>query len=734
MSNCKNSTFVLFFLSTFIFCQDNNHGLTVDWIHTDEAKAMSAVHRYVWLDNNTAILYDPSKPLKERDFKVLDPKKPNVLTPLFNVKKAVESLNEILDDKLDGLDWPISFDSKGEKALYNFKGDIFLLDIKTSVFKKITNTLEEEKSPRLSPDGKRIAYVRKNDLIAYSILNNREKTLTKSGSETLLNGTLSWVYWEEIFGRQDIGFWWSNDSKYIAFLETDESMVTKMHYVDFKPQEPKLITQRYPKTGTNNPMVRLGIIDIKRKKTKWVQLEPYEYICRVKWHPDNTRLFVQTMSRDQRELDAFYVNRKSGKMLKKIFTEKDSAWVNINDDLYFLENGTFIWQSERDGFAHLYRFKDSGELVNQITKGKWALRSSGGPFWLRQSVQAINEKIGKIYFTAMKESSVERHLYSVDLAGKNIEKISKEKGVHSIGCSPNGEYYFDKFSDSSTPPMLSLHSISGEVVKIIDKPKLSLIIDMELQTPELFTIPTSDGFPMPAQILKPADFDETKEYPLIYHVYGGPSAPTVFDSWQGSSLLYDNILLRNGYLVVRFDHRSATAISKTLENRVHLMISGPIEMEDIVDGIRWLKSKDFVDPKRVGIWGWSGGGSFTLNAMTNTPEFKAGISGAPVTDWHYYDTKWGEFAMKRPQDNPEGYEKTSFVKSAKNLKGRLLLIHGTYDDNVHPQNSWHFIDELIKHDIMFDMMFYPMRMHGFKDKPAQIHRQKKMIEFWKNYL
>ena len=184
----------------------------------------------------------------------------------------------------------------------------------------------------------------------------------------------------------------------------------------------------------------------------------------------------------------------------------------------------------------------------------------------------------------MKESSVERHLYSVDLAGKNIKKISKEKGVHSIGCSPNGEYYFDKFSDSKTPPKLSLYKISGEVVKVIDKPQLDLIVDMELQTPELFTILTRDGFPMPAQILKPADFDETNEYPLIYHVYGGPSAPTVFNSWQGSSLFYDNILLRNGYLVVRFDHRSATAISKTLENRVNFMISGPIEMEDIVDG------------------------------------------------------------------------------------------------------------------------------------------------------
>ena len=618
--------------------------------------------------------------------------------------------------------------------MYIFNGDIFILDIKTSSFRQITNSIQEEKSARFSPDGQHIAYVRENNLFTYSFLTNRETILTKTGSETLLNGTLSWVYWEEIFGRQDIGFWWSHDSKHIAFLETDESMVTKMHYVDFKPQEPSLITQRYPKTGTKNPLVRVGLIDIKRKRTKWVQLEPYEYICRVKWHPDNSRLFIQAMSRDQRKLDAFYVKRKTGKVLKKVFTETDSAWVNINDDLYFLKNGKFIWQSERDGFAHLYRFKDNGELINQVTKGEWALRSSGGPFWLRQSVQNINEIKGKIYFTAMKESSVERHLYRSDLSGNDLKKISKKTGVHSISCSPNGEYYLDKFSDSNTPPNLSLYNIEGELIKVIDESQIELVSKINLQTPEIFTIPTKDGFPMPAQILKPYNFDDKKKYPLIYHIYGGPSAPTVFNGWQGPSLLYDNILLQNGYIVVRFDHRSATAISKKLENRVHLMISGPIEMEDIVDGIQWLKSKDYVDEDRVGIWGWSGGGSFTLNAMTNTPEFKAGISGAPVTDWRYYDTKWGEFAMKRPQDNPVGYDKTSFVKTAKNLEGRLLLIHGTYDDNVHPQNSWHFIDELIKHDIMFDMMFYPMRMHGFKDTPAQIHRQKKMIEFWRNYL
>ena len=279
-----------------------------------------------------------------------------------------------------------------------------------------------------------------------------------------------------------------------------------------------------------------------------------------------------------------------------------------------------------------------------------------------------------------------------------------------------------------------LYDRNGVQLQIISKPRPELLEGLNLQTPELFTIPTMDGFPMPAQILKPGNFNSNKNYPLIFHIYGGPSAPTVYNRWQGTSLFFDNMLLERGYLVVRFDHRYATAISKKLENRLTLMVSGPTEIVDIVDGVRWLKSQTYVDSNRVGIWGWSGGGSFTLNSMTNTKEFKAGISVAPVTDWHYYDTKWAEFAMKRPQDNPNGYERTSFVKTAKNLHGRLLLVHGTYDDNVHPQNSWHFIDELVKENIMFDMMFYPMRKHGIADDPARIHLFNKMIEFWLEYL
>ena len=507
-----------------------------------------------------------------------------------------------------------------------------------------------------------------------------------------------------------------------------------MHYVDFKPAEPRLITQRYPKAGTDNPIVRVGVMEISYPRIKWVKLDPYEYICRVKWHPDNKRFSVQTMNRAQTELNLFFIDRKTGKNLGQVLTETDEGWVNINDDLYFLESGDFLWQSERDGYAHLYRFDDDGNLVNQVTKGPWALRSSGGPFWLRQSVVNIDEKNSHVYFTALEKSSVERHLYRIQFNGRSMERITKDDGVHKIGFSPNGNYYFDTYSNINTLPTLVLHSRDGEQLHVISKPRPELLEGMNLQTPELFTIPTSDGFPMPAQILKPRNFNPGKKYPLIFHIYGGPSAPTVFDRWQGTSLFFDNMLLERGYLVVRFDHRYATAISKELENRLTLMVSGPTEIVDIVDGVRWLKSQTYVDSDRVGIWGWSGGGSFTLNSMTNTKEFKAGISVAPVTDWHYYDTKWAEFAMKQPQDNPDGYERTSFVKTAKNLHGRLLLVHGTYDDNVHPQNSWHFIDELIKENIMFDMMFYPMRKHGIADDPARIHLFNKMIEFWLEYL
>ena len=727
-------TLLLFICACGDSADDNR--ITVEWIYSDTAKAIAAVHKYQWLEDNTAILFDTRLEKKERTFLKLDPQTQSELGPAVDREKALASLQEYLgkEDSTEYLEWPLSFDPYGNYAVYLYKKDIFLLDLAASEFRRLTQTETAEKAPRFSPDGSRLAFVRENDLYIYDLAANREKRLTSDGSDTILNGTVSWVYWEEIFGRRDIGYWWSEDSKALVFLQTDESAVTKMHYVDFKPAVPRLITQRYPKAGTDNPVVKVGLMEIDSPQIKWIKLEPYEYICRVKWHQDNQWFSVQTMNRAQTELNLFYIDRNTGKNLGKVLTETDTGWVNINDDLYFLESGNFLWQSERDGYAHLYQFNKNGSLVGQVTKGSWALRSSGGPFWLRQSVVNIDEEHSQVYFTSLEKSSIERHLYRIGLDGSGLQRITREEGVHKVSFSPDGKYYFDTYSNINTLPALALYSRDGERLTVIAEPRPELLEELQLQTPELFTIPTTDGFLMPAQILKPKDFNPGKKYPLIFNIYGGPSAPTVFNRWQGLSLFFDNMLLNRGYLVVKFDHRSATAISKKLENRLLKMASGPREIVDIVDGIRWLKSQPYVDPNRVGIWGWSGGGSFTLNSMTNTREFKAGISVAPVTDWHYYDTKWAEFTMKRPQDNPEGYEKTSFVKTAKNLHGRLLLVHGTYDDNVHPQNSWHFIDELVKENIMFDMMFYPMRKHGIADDPAKIHLYNKMLEFWQEYL
>ena len=704
----------------------------IKWLYSDEGRSVGAVYKTAWIDENKLYLMDMRKPKEDRTLLQMTPENSNDITSIIDPKKISKNILNAVgrSDTMMYLEWPSSFSSSGEHGLYLFEDDIYLLDIQNQNYRRITDTVSEEKAARFSPDGKKISFVRDNDIYVYDLSTKREKRITFNGSETNLNGTLSWVYWEEIFGRQDIGYWWSDDSKALAFLNTDESQVTKMHYVHWKPAEPELITQRYPKAGTKNPMVKLGIIELENLKLKWVDLGPYEYLCRVKWLPGSERLSVQTMNRAQTELNLFFVDRFSGKNVKKILTESDTGWVNITDDLYFLDE-SFIWQSERNGFAHLYQFSYDGKLLSQITDGNWALRSSGGTFWMRQSVVSIDEENKKVYYTAMKESSIERHLYSSSFNGKSLEKISGPSGVHKIYFNEPGSMYLDVYSDSDSPPTLAIHNKQGSVLHTLIDERPEIISDYGLQTPELFTISTSDGFMMPAQILKPKGFNPSKKYPVIFHVYGGPSAPTVFDRWQGNSLFFDNMLLKQGYLIVKFDHRASTAISKKLENHVLNAMSGPIERKDIVDGIKWLKSQSYTDANRFGVWGWSGGGSFTLNMMTNTEEFKAGVSVAPVTDWHYYDTKWTEFAMKRPLDNPDGYEKTSFIKTAKNLHGSLLLVHGTYDDNVHPQNSWHFIDELVKENIQFDMMFYPMRKHGIADDEARIHLYTKMLNFWK---
>ncbi|MGH1362880.1 MAG: S9 family peptidase [Calditrichia bacterium] len=734
---CVYSMLLLLLLGTgTLFAQFEK--MSVEWIYSDARDNVEAGPRFEWKANNQAIWLDSREDESVRTFKWFNPRR-RALNSALNMNNALASLQAVRGKAHDkkSLGWPEMFDAEARSAIYLFDSDVFVLDMVKASFRRLTSTPQEEKAVRFSPDGKKVSYVRDNDLYVYHLDKETEQRLTSNGSETLLNGTLSWVYWEEVFARQDIGYWWSGDSKALTYLETDESAVTKMHYVDFKPVEPRLITQRYPKAGTTNPAVRIGILELENMQTTWIDLsaKTFEYIARVKWLPDNKRISIQTLTRDQQELNLYFVDRKSARATH-ILQETDEGWVNINDDLYFLEDDKhFLWQSERDGYAHLYRFRMDGTLVNQVTKGDWALRSSSAtPFWLRQSVVSIDENAQQVYFTALQKSSIERHMYRVNMDGSNSVRLTKRDGTHRTYFSPDGRYYIDRYSNINTLPSMALYQKSGRLQRTIAEANMAGLAKFNLQYPDLFKIPSTEGFPMPAQLLKPADFDEKKRYPLIVYVYGGPSAPTVFHDWGGNNFYFDQMLLDAGYLVARVDHPSSTAISKILENRLLNLMSGPTEMKDVVAGVKWFKDLPYVDESRVGIWGWSGGGSFTLNALTNTKEFKAGISVAPVSDWKYYDTRWAEFAMKMPQDNQEGYKKTSFVESAKNLHGRLLLVHGTYDDNVHPQNSWAFIDELVKHNLRFEMMFYPMRKHGIADRPARIHLYNTMLEFWQRNL
>jgi len=497
--------------------------LTAEWI-VKEGEHVAEVPHVAWLNNGSAILYDVRQPEASRTFEKLDPTSGR-RQPILDMGKAMASLKSLMaageaKDMKAALSWPEAFDLAGDKAAYIFAEDLFLLDLPTSTFWRVTQTRAEEKDPQFSPDGKMISFVRENDIYAYDIAGKKETRLTSDGSQTTLNGTLSWVYWEEIFGRKDTGYWWSPDSQSIAYLQTDESAVPVSTFVDFQPVDTRIVTQRYPKAGETNPKIRVGVVRIGQPATHWISVtdKPFEWILRVKWLPDSHQLSLETLNRAQTEMGLYFADSETATS-KRVLTETDSAWINDNDDLYFLKDGHFLWASERDGYMHLYRYKMDGTLVNQVTKGDWAIISSGGlAFWVHQAVVGIDEKNDWIYLTTLRDNSVERQLYRIKSDGTGMTRLSTEAGTHRILMSPDTKFYLDTYSNIRTLPSLSLHTSEGKLASMIAQPRPELLPD-NMQFAELLKIPAADGFPMPAQILKPTNFDPSRKYPVILFVY-----------------------------------------------------------------------------------------------------------------------------------------------------------------------------------------------------------------------
>ncbi len=733
--------------------------VTIDWMFDGGADRVAAVPRTLWISDGRLLVYDTLRNRPEGTFSILDPVTRRS-SPALDMGRALASLRELAGAELTPsvLPWPDGIDASGRRGVYLFGGDVFLLDLSASHFERITKTDEEERSETISPDGRFLAYVRGNNLYAYDTEKKAERQLTNDGSATVLNGRFSWVYWEEVFGHHDAASWWSPDSKTIAFLRSDESEVSTTSFTDFEPYQARVLTQRYPQAGGKTPAVRVGFVPAGGGDPVWTNVpqSSYEYVTGVDWLPSGEKAAVQVMNRAQTQVGLFFVGKSDGNAAR-VLTETDDAWLHMYRPLFVGGGKQFLWISDRSGYAHAYLYAADGTFLRQVTRGEWSLRPYGAFAIYDQSpLLAVDEKGGWLYYTSAEKSTIERQLYRVSLEGGEPVRVSVEGGYHNALFRSDGRFYVDTYSNIRTPPSLVLHNGDGTGAYPLSLPRTLLIpstgwpvsltvpdagasqYHTRMQCPSFFRVAARDGFMLPAQISRPADFDSTKKYPVIVYVYGGPGSPTISDEWNSNgwaqSIYFDQVLLHAGYIVFSVDNRSSASVGKVFEKSIRGQMYGDVELNDLLDAVHWLKTRPFVDSSRVGIWGWSGGAMYTLLAMTRSKEFRAGIAVAPVTDWRYYDAKWAELPMKRPEDNPEGYAKTSLVVRARDLHGRLMLVHGTDDDNVHPQNSQAFMNELIRNGILFDLMVYPMRKHTIDDAPARKHLFRTMLEFWRRNL
>ena len=608
-------------------------------------------------------------------------------------------------------------------ALINWANDLFYYEFGSDRAIRLTSTPEPEVGEGFSPDGRMVSFVRENNLYVEDLsMQRRERALTLDGSAKILNGRLDWVYQEELYGRGNFGaYWWSPDSTTIAFLRFDETPVPEFTVVDHIPLYQNVEVTPYPKAGAPNPIVKLGVVNASGGEIRWVDTFKYQpadfLISRVTWTPDSKNVVFQAQDREQTFLDVNFADARDGKS-KTILHESSKAWVGINEQPLWLKDGSFLWASERDGWEHLYHYSVDGKLLKQVTVGKWEVRT----------IEGVDEQNGFIYFTGTKDSHIAPSGYRIKLDGSGLTRLTTSDGTHRMDVSPTFNYFINVWSDLNTPSQIRLYDASGKLVRVIAENKVDALKQYKLGTADLLQVKTRDGFVMEAMMIKPPDFDPSKKYPVMSFTYGGPHAPQVRNAWGSTTYMWHQLLAQKGYIIWVCDNR--TASGKGLESTWPVYKNfGELELRDIEDGLAWLKTQPYVDGSRIGIWGWSYGGFMTSFALTHSQSFKIGIAGGSVTDWRDYDSIYTERYMGTPQNNPEGYKKSSPVHAAKNLHGKLLLIHGAIDDNVHMQNTMQFVYELQKAGKQFELMLYPKQRHGVTD-PALLKHMRQMMTYF----
>jgi dipeptidyl-peptidase-4 len=594
----------------------------------------------------------------------------------------------------------------------NTKGEFWVLDLKRGGLSRLGRSLDPSvlMFAKLSPDGERAAYVYRNNIYAETIATGAVTPLTRDGSDTMINGNFDWVY-EEEFGIRD-GFRWSPNGKSIAFWQLDSKGVRDFHMINNTDSlYPRVITFKYPKVGETNSACRIGVVSSTGGEIVWLKVpgDPRNtYIPRIGWTPDSKQIILQHLNRLQNRNDVMLADASTGEA-RTVTTDTDSAWVDVVDDLEWLEGGkAFTWESEQDGWRHVYRVSMADGSRELLTPGPFDVIGSGG----------INEKQGWLYFYASPENPTQRYLYRIRLDGTGKpERVSPaaQSGTHMYQLSPTLKWAFHTFSNANTPPVTDLVQLpkhSSVRVMASNKDYSEKIHELNVRPIEFFRVDIGDGVLLDGWCRKPPDFDSTKEYPLFFCVYGEPAGQTVLDRWNGN--LWEMMLSQQGHVLVSMDNRGTPAPRGRAWRKCIYRQIGILASADQAAATRaLLRQWSFADSSRVGIWGWSGGGSMTLNAMFRYPDlYKTGIAVAFVSNQRYYDDIYQERYMGLPDDNAAGFRDGSPITFAKNLKGNLLIVHGTGDDNVHYQSFEALVNELVANNKQFTMMSYPNRSHG----------------------
>lgn len=596
------------------------------------------------------------------------------------------------------------------RPVYRYSGiaDYYQYSLERETFKRIAT---DAFTAELSPDGQKVAYHKEGELYVFDLNTGEEKQLTFDSGDNLYNGRFGWVY-EEEFGQ--VQAWrWSNDSRYIAYWQSDEDHIERFVSTDFEGQYPEYTDIPYPKVGTDNPIVRMGVVDVETAENRWLNLDLGDgLIPRIYWTSEDHLLAVVEMNRQQNELKLHMFDRTTGAGELILEEVSDHGWIDVFDffagvDDYFFfpkDRHEFFWISDRDGFKHLYRYDYNGELLNQVTAGKWQVTN----------VHAINSDQERIYFESTEVSPLERHLYSIGFDGSDKIRFSSEPGRHFFDMGPNGRFYVDRWSNIETPTQVELWTTDdgGKTLsKLVDNEGVVEYINRHFYAPrELFSFTTSYGLEMDGYIVKPADFDPDKNYPLILMIYGGPSSQGVYNQFETNAWV--QYLAQQGFAVANVNNRGSGGYGRDFEKSVYLNL-GHLEAEDFAETARYLAGYDWIDGNNVAIRGHSYGGYMAAMSMVLHPGvFKAGIVGAPVSDWRLYDTIYTERYMGLLEENMDNYINSSVMAHAGRLQGNLFVAHSSMDENVHIQNTMQMITAFTNAGKDVDLRIYPQGEHG----------------------